>query len=162
MGVHCTILSTFLYVWTFSLKILGGEEKCVYKGTWHHGKNMSFRVTEIWMRVLTLLSLGRPNILPELCSSEPVTGRNPQTLVPSFLASRHQAFSLPFFMKLECGPTYSWATRRQHQHCLPDKGHHPSPFSSRIVSNAPCLFSSITLFSYWSHMGQLGRLERRQ
>lgn len=158
MGVHCTVLSTFLYVWTFSLKTLGGGGE----GTWHHGKKMSFRVTEIWLRILTLLSLGPPNIIPELCPSEPVTGRNPQRLVPSFLPSRHQVFSLPLFMNLECGPTYSWAAHRQHS--LPDwtKDTIQFPLAAELSPNAPCLFSSITLFFYWSHMRQLGRLERRQ
>lgn len=146
MGVHCTILSTFVYVWTFSLKILGGEE-----GTWHHGKKMSFRVTEIWIRILTLLSLGPPNIIPELCSSEPVTGRNPQMLVPSFLPSRHQVSSLPLFMNWSVGhpipelPTASspFQTRQRTP---------SNPFSSRIVSKRSLpIFFNYTFFLLKPH-----------
>lgn len=99
LGGRYTHVCSLYYSFNFCIclnifiKNLGGEE-----GTWHHGKKMSFRVTEIWIRILTLLSLGPPNIIPELCSSEPVTGRNPQMLVPSFLPSRHRLFSLPLFM----------------------------------------------------------------
>lgn len=107
---------------------------------------MSFRVTEIWIRILTLLSLGPPNIIPELffrtCNRKEST--NASSLLPS-----HETPSV--FSPLIHEPGV-WANL--FLSCplpaLPsrlDKGHHPIPFSSRIVSKCSLsIFFNYTFF----------------